>query len=796
MGRIALITTVLVALLAAAAPVGAQDDPYSLSARALLGPAGTDVYITVSSATQPLPQQFEKIQVKAWPLDEGDVATHNYFDVPAPGGVATVHLAGLVRLQRLEIRAHVKDGNQNNLEAETQVLLRPDLVVSAIAVPPDVVRRHPFDVAVTVAERAGDTGASATVTLFDDSISIGSSAVEVAAGATSTVSFRVELHDHGVHHLSAEITAANPFESDESNNTARLDLLVHRYESDGAVSTDHPLATGIGEQILRAGGNAFDAAAAVLFALNVTQPHLAGIGGGSNVVVYVAAENRAYAIDARERAPAATTATTYSGRSVADVGPNGYAVGVPGTLRAVEVMLQRWGTKSLAETLDPAIQLAENGFPVGWFLATASADPRSRVQPETNALFHRADGSPLQIGDDLRQPDLAKTFRLIAQDGPSVFYRGEIASAVVAAQQRATTPGREGRMTLDDLARYDVVVSPALDLDYRGYNVFGATPSTNGGLVVLESLGLIERFPIGDADAGYAFGTPKTVHAMVESLRLALADRDMWIGDPAVFQVPVSGLLSDAYLADRSGLIHEFPLRMPGFTQPGNPLGYQAGATPDELDASDGGHTTHFSIIDKDGNVVSFTTTLADAFGSGITVPGYGFVLNDSLTLFNLTPRAGTGNPGANDAGPNKRPMGSMAPIVITKDGEPFAATGTYGAAFIPSLVFNMVLDLVDHHLSLQQAVDASRIWTRNDANVARTTDGNFAWSISLNGAPAITQATIDALRTIGHVVGRNPSGATFGSLASVGVDLDTFALHGAADGRQMDATAVVVSRH
>lgn len=797
MGRIAaLIATVLIALLAAASPVGAQDDPYSLSARALLGPAGTDVYVAVSSATRPLPQQFEKIQVKAWPLDGDAVETHNFFDVPAPGGVATLRLAGLVRLQRLGIRAHVKDGSQNNLDAETHVLLRPDLVVSGIAVPPDVVRRHPFDAEVTVTERAGDTGASATVTLFDGSTALGSLPVAIAAGATSAVSFRVELREHGVHHLRAEITDADPFESDASNNSARLDLLVHRYEADGAVSTDHPLATSIGEQILRGGGNAFDAAAAVLFALNVTQPHLAGIGGGSNIVVYVAADNADYAIDAREMAPAATTATTYTGKSVAQVGPNGYAVGMPGTLRAVEVMLERWGTMSLADTLQPAIDLAdsENGIPVGSFLARvgASADGlRATLQPETRALFRRADGSPLQVGDPLKQHDLANTFRLIAREGTSVFYRGEIASAIVDAQRRATSAGGEGRMTLDDLARYDVLVRPALRLNYRGYDVFAAPPSTNGGLVELEALGLLEdeRFPIGDVSRGYGFGTPNTIHATVEAMRLALADRDMWIGDPAVFPVPESQLLSDAYLRDRSRLISPFPVRMPGTAPPGNPLAFRASSEAEEPEP---GHTTHFSIIDKDGNVVSFTTTLADAFGSGITVPGYGFLLNDSLTLFNLTPRAGAGNPGTNDAGPSKRPMGSMGPIVILKDGEPFAATGTYGGSFIPSLVLNIVLDLIDHHMTLEQAVNASRIWLT-------LASGTFAWDSGKNGAPAIPQASIDAIRAAQQPprsVAAAPTNSNFGSLASIGVDLDTFALHGAADARQADATAVVVSRH
>lgn len=661
----------------------APTTPYSLSAVALLGADGTDLSLRVTSATAPVPELLQKVQVKVWPIGFGEVVTRNFFDVPAAAGVATLPIGRLSRMQRVQVRALVKSWSQNVLEAETVV----------------------------------------------------------------------------------------------------------QYRALGAVSTDHRLATEAGEQILRAGGNAFDAAAAILFVLNVTQPHLAGIGGSSNVVAYVAPEDRLYAIDARETAPAAATPGMFAGRSPAEASVNGYSVGVPGTLRAVERMLERWGTISLAEALQPAIRDAEYGVEVGWFLAKDLADVatwKKDFQPETKALFAPG-GTVLTQGQRLVQPDLAKTFRLIAERGTSVFYRGEIAAAIVEAQKRHTYAEGEGRMSLRDLAAYDVVVRAPSSLDYRGYHVYAAAPSSSGGIVLLEALGLLEdeRFPIGGVDAAghsYAFGSRYTIHAMAEAMRLAIADRDAWVGDPSFVAVPEAQLLSDAYLRERSKAMAAFPIRMAAPAPPGDPL-----ASAEEEPMEDPGHTTHFSVIDRYGNVVSFTTTMADSFGSGITVPGYGFLLNDSLRLFNLTP---TGGP--NDAAPGKRPAGSMTPVVLMQNGEPVAASGTWGATFIPSLVLNVVLDLVDHHMPLQQAVDASRMW------IAAPT-GAYAWNHGRRGAPSFSLAEIDALRELGPPrPARVPSARDqiFGSLASVGVEPETVELVGASDdARQPDAVAAVVER-
>jgi gamma-glutamyltranspeptidase/glutathione hydrolase len=444
---------------------------------------------------------------------------------------------------------------------------------------------------------------------------------------------------------------------------------------------------------------------------------------------------------------------------------------------------------SLSETLQPAIRLARDGFPVGSFLAQSSADARAALQPETKALFHRPDGSKLEVGDLLVQPDLAKTFELIARDGISAFYRGDIASAIVAAQKRVTSAGAQGLMTLEDLAAYDIDVESPISVAYHGYNVLGARPSTNGGVVTLEALGLIREFREDNPDYAWGFGTRNSLHVFLEAVRLALADRDMWLGDERFSNVPTDALVSDAYVEQRSGLIGRETV-LPGVPAPGNPFAATA-APAAEADVPEGGHTTHFSIIDRWGNAVVMTSTLADAFGSGITVPGYGFLLNDSLTLFNLNPRANgaTGNPGANDAAGRKRPMGSMAPTLILKDGEPFAGTGTFAGAFIPSIVLNVVMNLLEYGMPLQDAVEAPRIYTA-------VAQGDAAVNLGFASA-------IQPLRDMGHVaphagnVARNPStGMAIGSTGSFGVDLATFGLVGGEDSKRLpDATTEVVPR-
>jgi gamma-glutamyltranspeptidase/glutathione hydrolase len=795
--RIVLCVAAIVALGSLAAGAGAAGSAtYSLNAKALFSPAATDLSLRVDGPT--VPAVLEKVQVKAWPAG-GEAHTRNFFDVESPNGVATLHLAGHARGERLEIHVHVKDGPQHNLEGETVVLRRPDLTVTRIDVPDDVVRTRPFEVTATVAEVGGDVGAHAHVLLFDEGnpISLAASDVSIAADATAQAAFQLALAKPGDHTLRALIVDSSPDEWDEKPNAREQQVYVNHYAQNGVVATDHPLATEIGVAVLRNGGNAFDAAAAVQFALNVVQPHFSGIGGGGNIIVREGKTGGLYSIDARETAPAATAPTTYKGLTAAEVRPNGFSVGVPGTLRAIDYMLDRWGTTTLAKALDPAIELAEVGFPIGNHLASEIpvALNAGILQPETREVFLHGDGSPKALGEKLQQPDLANTFRLLKRDGVAAFYDGEIAEAIVAAQRRAKTPGREGAMTLKDLQQYAIRVGKPISLKYNGYDVYGAAPSTDGGLVVLESLGLIREFLADPRNAGYEWGfaTANSLHVFIEAMRLAFADRDFWVGDPRFTDVPTGGLLDPGYLRARSSLIDPEKAMC-------NPVapGEQLSASVAEAAAEDEpalGHTTHFSIIDRWGNAVVMTTTLRDAFGSGIIVPGFGFLLNDTLGLFNLNPKASASDPGANDAAGGKRPMGNVAPTLILKDGEPFVGTGSFGSGFIPSLVLNVVLNLVEYDMPLQQAVDAPRLWMQTKSGAAQLNIGldHLIGPVRAMGhiAPVPFGGCADNLNRTPLPLLRN-----LGSTGSFGVRLEGFDLIGGADTlRFPDASTVVVER-
>lgn len=564
---------------------------------------------------------------------------------------------------------------------------------------------------------------------------------------------------------------------------------------DGVVATSHPAASAAGARILTAGGNAIDAAAAVQFALNVVEPQSSGIGGGGFMLVHIADTGRTVFVDSRETAPAAARADMFTDGGIPMAFPlastSGVAVGVPGTLRGLETALAQWGTMTLAETLTPAIELAERGFRVNRFLAEdiAADGGRTQVHPETAAIF-RPGGVPLVEGDWLIQRDLARTLRLIANQGTAAFYEGPIAQAIVRAQQRAREalgPAGAGRMTLADLQQYRAVIREPLIGHYRGWTLATMPPPSSGGLTVLQLLGLLEQFPIGDPSQGYGFGDPNTLHAMIEAMRLAFVDRAVWIGDGDVVPVPVEGLLHPAYLAKRAAMIH--PGRRMDTAAAGTPHLWQAQprSTPSGTPraASESPHTTHFSIVDRWGNVVSYTSTIEHTWGSGITVPGYGFLLNNELTDFNFVPARdpASGNPGANDVAPGKRPRSSMAPMLLLRDGKPVVAYGSPGGATIINSVLNVTLNLLAHEAGLQQAIDAPRISVTHAAG-----------TVSCEGRAPDAQMRIDVaaqdgLRRLGHAIagtmGTDGCTETIGSVQAVAIDPVTGAHHGAADPRR-----------
>lgn len=561
----------------------------------------------------------------------------------------------------------------------------------------------------------------------------------------------------------------------------------------GVASAAHPLAAEIGAQILRGGGNAIDAAVAVQFALNVVEPTSSGIGGGGFMMIHIAATGETVVIDSREKAPAAATPDMFLNADGTTIGSfteratSGIAVGVPGTLLGVATALELYGSGNytLAELIAPAIPLAE-GFNINARLASLTSSDRTGFWPETAAVFRNPDGTPLEEGFFLEQPDLANTLRMIAEAGPAVFYTGEIASAIISAQTRfreEVGPAGAGRMTLADLAAYyDAGVdirTPTMGT-YRGYTYMGMPYPSSGGLTVLQVLKLLEQFPLGDESQGFGFGAPRTLHVMTEALRLAFADRAVWMGDSDFVELPDDGLVDDDYIALRAAMINP-DVRMETNPEAGDPrpfdddyMGQRASLGGHAYVDTEGTDTTHFSVVDSEGNAVSYTSTIEGTWGSGITVPGYGFLLNNELTDFNSSPTANADpnnfNPGANDVAPFKRPRSSMSPSMLFQaDGQFLAAYGSPGGSTIISSSLNTTLNLVDHGMSVQQAIDAPRIAvTSNSGTILRET--GFGYD------------TINAVVELGHPTANFED---IGSVQAVVVDPATGIQYAGADDRR-----------
>lgn len=549
----------------------------------------------------------------------------------------------------------------------------------------------------------------------------------------------------------------------------------------GVVSVSTPLAAEAGAKILENKGNAIDAAAAIQFVLNVVEPNFSGIGGGGFMMIYFAETGETFIMESREKAPAAATPDMFQGFGFTAASTSGLAVGVPGTLLGVATALENWGTISLSEAIEPAIKLAEDGFEINRFLAGDTASFRTTLQPETAAVFRLPNGDPLPEGYLLKQPDLAKTLRLIADQGPDVFYRGEIAEAIVEAQKRTQAgPGGVGRMVLDDLDQYDVRIREPIVGNYRGFTLKSMSPPSSGGLTVVQMLKMLERFPLGDESQGYGFGATRTLNVMIEAMRLAFADRAVWMGDEDFVYVPKDGLIDDDYIAMRSSLIDPDSRIFEIF--PDDPRPFDSASLKKNVmlaSLPEHGHTTHFSVVDKWGNVVSYTTTIESGWGTGIMVPGYGFLLNNELTDFNFTPRAGTDppgdldfDPGANDVAPFKRPRSSMPPSILFKDDKPIAAYGSPGGSTIINSVFQITLNLIDHNMAIQEAIDAPRI-----SSTTSTPTG-----ASIRRENGFSEDVIQELEDLGHVF-RSPS--SIGSVQAIVIDLQTGKQYGGADQRR-----------
>ncbi|MFI5619020.1 gamma-glutamyltransferase [Streptomyces sp. NPDC051567] len=487
----------------------------------------------------------------------------------------------------------------------------------------------------------------------------------------------------------------------------------------GAVASVDADATAAGIAVLRSGGNAVDAAVATAAALGVTEPYSAGIGGGGYFVHYDARSRRVETIDGRETAPATATETLFQENGVPipfDQGQtSGRAVGVPGTPATWKSALDAWGTRPLAQLLRPAEKLARDGFTVdATFRAqTALNQDRFKDFPASSALFLPGGALPV-VGSTFKNPDLAATYAQLGRKGAGALYRGPIAEDIVRAVRTppvdpaATRVVRPGDLTTGDLRAYEVEHQAPTRVGYRGLDVYSMAPSSSGGTTVGEALNILERTDLG------RLSETQYLHHFIEASRISFADRGRWVGDPAAVDVPTRELLSQRYADSRACLIRpDRALTSP--LPPGDPRRPVPCATTGQAAPTtyEGENTTHLTVADRWGNVVSYTLTIESTGGSAITVPGRGFLLNNELTDFSFAPAA-PGVPDPNLPGPGKRPRSSMAPTIVLEDGRPVLAVGSPGGATIITTVLQALTGHLDRGLPLVDAIAAPRASQRN----------------------------------------------------------------------------------
>jgi gamma-glutamyltranspeptidase/glutathione hydrolase len=602
----------------------------------------------------------------------------------------------------------------------------------------------------------------------------------------------------------------------------------------GVVAVANPYGAEAGARILEQGGNAIDAAVAIAYALNVVEPQSAGVGGGGFMMIHLAGSNdhrharddddrrgkhskhskrdkhdkdhrhqgkqgRTFIIETREKAPAGATPDMFVGQPFSQRSLQGVAAGVPGMVRGTAMAVEKYGNLRLKQVLQPAIKLADEGFAATprFVSSTACDNPASRALNSPESAEYFCPGGQFRAVDSLVQnKPLARTFRLIAANGPDCFYKYmpkkgcDIARGIIEGQ-RFTRPqqanGMGGTMTYADLENYEAIERDPVEGSYRGFKIKAMGPPSSGALTLIQALKMVERFPIADEAQGFGFGSAKTLNVMASAMRIAFADRSIWMGDADFVPVPSKGLLDPRYVALRGAPIMAdaglAATPVPDDPRPFETAGLEA-ATRLAVAApvnGPGETTTHFSVADKWGNMVAYTNTIESGYGIGVfagykrangNFRSHGFLLNNELTDFNTTPTTNpfTGGNGFNDVQPNKRPRSSMTPtMMFAPDGTPLIAYGSPGGSSIINSVFNVTLNLIDHKMTLQQAVDAPRISVTNPAAFISIENG-------------FEPATLDALRDLGYTL-RDPS--DIGSVQAVLIDPKTGKQYGAADARR-----------
>jgi gamma-glutamyltranspeptidase/glutathione hydrolase len=484
-------------------------------------------------------------------------------------------------------------------------------------------------------------------------------------------------------------------------------------------------AAEIGVDVLRRGGNAVDAAVATAFALAVTHPRAGNLGGGGYMLVHLAARHADVAIDYRETAPAATTRDIFLGadgkadpRKSRD---SALGIGVPGTVAGLALAHARFGSGKfrLADLIAPAIALARDGFTIGEDAAdTTPGEARRLARWGASAkIFLKPDGHPLAAGDALVQSDLADTLEAIAQGGPRAFYEGAIADKLVVGVRAAG-----GIMTADDLKNYRPLLHAPVRGSYRGYEIVSMPPSSSGGVVLIEMLNILEGFRLG----ALGIESPERLHLMAEAMQRAYADRATFLGDPATVTAPLMRLMSKRYAAELRRTID------PNRATAANDV--RAGAAS----GREGENTTHFSVVDRFGNAVANTYTLNFSYGLGLVAEGTGVLLNNELDDFAAAPGApnayGLTGGDANAPGPAKRPLSSMTPTIVLKDGKPFLVTGSPGGSLIITAVLQVISNVIDLKLAPADAVAAPRVhdqWSPDEVWVERGFRGDLVQALA-----------------------------------------------------------------
>ncbi len=528
----------------------------------------------------------------------------------------------------------------------------------------------------------------------------------------------------------------------------------------GMVATSHFLASQVAQDVLANGGNAVDAAVVAGFALAVTQPRSGNIGGGGFMLISDENSDEVVAIDYRETAPAAAFETMFQDEN-GDAVPQRsrfthLAAGVPGTVAGLALALEQYGTMSLADALEPAIRLAEEGFAVPPRFVQGLQDTRERFEAwdASMAKFFKADGSAYEVNDIFRQPDLANTLKRIAAQGAREFYEGETAELIVAEMQR-----HDGLISLEDMANYEPAIREPSHGTYRGHDIYAMSPPSSGGVHIVQILNILEEYPISEL----GFGSAESMHLMAEAMKRAYADRSEFLGDTDFVDVPLAGLTSEAYAAELRSQIGDRATPSSEIA-PGNPFDYESN------------ETTHFSIADGNGLAVSNTYTINFSYGSGIVVDGAGFLLNNEMDDFSAKPGVpnayGLIGGEANKVEPGKRMLSSMTPTIVKRDGKNFLITGSPGGSRIITTTLQVLMNVIDHDMNIQSAVSAPRMhhqWLPDEIRV----EAGFS------------PDTLELLRERGHTISLEPA---MGAAQSITIRDGMF--YGGADPRRSTSSA------